>query len=190
MGNGRTGRFFSFEHAGIKPDIVTHSKSIGGGLPLSLVLMKPELDMWKSGEHTGTFRGNNLAFVAATQLFNYWKMDELEREIKKKSSILKKRLETIRDRYPELEADVRGRGLIYGLDVPHRGFCENLARTAFDRNMIIELAGAEDNVLKFLPSLIMEKEMLRAGLDIIEQGVEEVLKDEVLIQQTRTSGDE
>ncbi|MEA1999151.1 MAG: diaminobutyrate--2-oxoglutarate transaminase [Euryarchaeota archaeon] len=189
VGNGRTGRFFSFEHAGIKPDIVTLSKSIGGGLPLSLVLMKPELDIWKPGEHTGTFRGNNLAFVAATQLFNYWKTDELEREIKKKSSILRKRLETIRDRHPELEAEVRGRGLIYGLDVPHRGFCENLARAAFDGNVIIELAGAEDNVLKFLPSLIMEEEMLREGLDIIEKGVEDVLEEEVLIQQTRTSGD-
>ncbi|MBK5189893.1 MAG: diaminobutyrate--2-oxoglutarate transaminase [Methanosarcinales archaeon] len=189
VGNGRTGPFFSFEHAGITPDIVTLSKSIGGGLPLSLVLMKPELDIWKPGEHTGTFRGNNLAFVAATQLFNYWKTDELTREINKKSSIVRKRLETIRDRYPQLEADVRGRGLIYGLDVPHRGFCENLAKAAFDRNVIIELAGAEDNVLKFLPSLIIEEELLREGLDIIEECVEEVLKAEVLIHQTRTSGD-
>jgi len=190
VGNGRTGRFFSFEHAGITPDIVTLSKSIGGGLPLSLVLMKPELDIWKPGEHTGTFRGNNLAFVAATQIFNnYWKTDELTREVNKKSSIVRKRLETIRDRHPQLEADVRGRGLIYGLDVLHRGFCENLARAAFDRNVIIELAGAEDNVLKFLPSLIIEEELLREGLDIIEESVEDVIKEEVLIHQTRTSGD-
>lgn len=190
VGNGRTGLFFSFEHAGIEPDIVTLSKSIGGGLPLSLVLMKPELDIWKPGEHTGTFRGNNLAFVAATQIFNnYWKTDELTREINKKSAILRKRLESIRDRHPELEADVRGRGLIYGLDIPHRGFCENLAHAAFDRNVIIELAGADDNVLKFLPPLIIEEEVLREGLDIIEESVEDVLKEEVLIQQTRTSGD-
>ena len=190
VGNGRTGLFFSFEHAGITPDIVTLSKSIGGGLPLSLVLMKPELDIWKPGEHTGTFRGNNLAFVAATQIFNnYWKTDELTREINKKSAILRKRLENIRDRHPELEADVRGRGLIYGLDVSHRGFCENLAHAAFDRNVIIELAGAEDNVLKFLPPLTIEEKLLMEGLDIIEECVEDVLKDEVLIHQTRTSGD-
>ena len=68
VGVGRTGTFFSFEEANIVPDIVTLSKSIGGlGLPMSLVLLKPELDHWKPGEHTGTFRGNNLAFVAATQ---------------------------------------------------------------------------------------------------------------------------
>jgi len=62
VGNGRTGTFFSFEDAGLNPDIITLSKSVGGGLPLSMVLMKPELDQWKPGEHTGTFRGNNLAF--------------------------------------------------------------------------------------------------------------------------------
>lgn len=65
-GNGRTGEFFSFEFAGIKPDIVTVSKSLSGyGLPMALVLFKPELDVWGPGEHNGTFRGNNMAFVTA-----------------------------------------------------------------------------------------------------------------------------
>ena len=71
-GNGRSGDFFSFERAGINPDMVTLSKSIGGGLPLALLMIRPDLDQWKPGEHTGTFRGNNLAFVAATQLLGYW----------------------------------------------------------------------------------------------------------------------
>src|SRR5699024_4563060 len=67
MGCGRTGPFFSFEHAGIKPDIVTVSKSIGGyGLPLALTFFRSDLDVWKPGEHNGTFRGNNPAFVTAT----------------------------------------------------------------------------------------------------------------------------
>ncbi|MDX5332492.1 MAG: diaminobutyrate--2-oxoglutarate transaminase, partial [Gammaproteobacteria bacterium] len=61
VGNGRTGDFFSFERAGIKPDIITLSKSIGTGLPMSIVLMRPEIDQWEPGEHTGTFRGNSLA---------------------------------------------------------------------------------------------------------------------------------
>ena len=65
-GVGRTGTFFAFEAAGIVPDIVTVSKSISGsGLPMSLVLLRPEVDVWKPGAHTGTFRGNNLAFVSA-----------------------------------------------------------------------------------------------------------------------------
>ena len=74
MGCGRTGTFFCFEAAGIKPDIVTLSKSIGGyGLPMALVLIKPELDVWEPGEHNGTFRGNNPAFVTArVALEKFW----------------------------------------------------------------------------------------------------------------------
>lgn len=73
-GCGRTGTFFSFEEAGIYPDIVTVSKSLSGyGLPFAIVLMKPELDQWKPGEHNGTFRGNNPAFITAkAALDNYW----------------------------------------------------------------------------------------------------------------------
>ena len=77
VGNGRTGKFFSFEDAGINPDMITLSKSIGGGLPLSLLFMRPELDQWKPGEHTGTFRGNNLAFIAATAALDYWTNNDL-----------------------------------------------------------------------------------------------------------------
>ncbi|MEC9341992.1 MAG: aspartate aminotransferase family protein, partial [Pseudomonadota bacterium] len=77
MGNGRTGSFFSFERAGITPDMVTLSKAVGGGLPMALLLMRPELDRWQPGEHTGTFRGNNLAFVAATKALEFWDDDTL-----------------------------------------------------------------------------------------------------------------
>src|SRR3546814_14344132 len=64
VGCGRTGPFFSFEEMGIDPDIVTLSKSISGsGLPMPLVLIKPAPDVWAPGEHNGTFRGNNAAFV-------------------------------------------------------------------------------------------------------------------------------
>ncbi len=78
VGVGRAGEFFSFERAEIKPDIVCLSKSIGGyGLPLSIMLLKPHLDVWEAGEHTGTFRGFNLAFVTANEaILQYWKDDK------------------------------------------------------------------------------------------------------------------
>ena len=79
MGCGRTGSFFSFEEIGISPDIITLSKSLSGfGLPFSLVLIKPELDRWKPGQHSGTFRGPNLAFVTAKAALDiYWQDDSL-----------------------------------------------------------------------------------------------------------------
>lgn len=181
VGNGRTGRFFSFEQAGITPDIITLSKSIGGGLPLSLVLMRPELDQWKPGEHTGTFRGNNLAFVASTQILSYWESDALTESVFYKEEILREELERIAAKYADLGATVRGRGLIYGLHIPERGFCSTVSREAFERGLIIELAGAEDDVLKFLPPLLIEEELLRAGLQIIDEAVGAVCERRVAL---------
>jgi len=88
VGCGRTGTFFSWEEMDIDPDIVVLSKSLGGiGLPMALVLMKPEHDQWAPGEHNGTFRGNNLAFVAATKAIElYWRDEEFSHEIKEKGA--------------------------------------------------------------------------------------------------------
>ena len=176
VGNGRTGSFFSFEEAGLNPDIVVLSKSIGGGLPLSLVLFKPELDQWKPGEHTGTFRGNNLAFVAATVALSYWENDFLSEAIFEKSEIFKNELENIAEEYSDLELKVKGRGLIYGLEIPSTGIASEVSSECFENGLIIELAGAEDNVLKFLPPLIIEDELIQKGLEIIRTSLQSVLK--------------
>ncbi|MEX0707395.1 MAG: diaminobutyrate--2-oxoglutarate transaminase, partial [Woeseia sp.] len=89
VGNGRTGTFFSFERADLYPDMVTVSKSLGGGLPLAILLMRPELDQWRPGEHTGTFRGNNLGFVAATEALKYWENDDLAQAVTHKGEIMR-----------------------------------------------------------------------------------------------------
>ncbi len=183
IGNGRTGQFFSFEKSGIKPDIITLSKSIGGGLPLSLVLLKPDLDQWKPGEHTGTFRGNNLAFVASTQTLDYWETSDLSEAVYYKEKILKKELERIAQKYPDLDAEVRGRGFIYGLKIPHQGFCSAVSSEAFERGVIIELAGADDDVLKFLAPLIIDEEILKKGLKIIDESIEAVLKQKIKMKK-------
>jgi len=101
MGCGRTGKFFSFEEVGIYPDMVTLSKSLSGyGLPMSLLLIKPEVDVWKPGQHTGTFRGNNLAFVTATAaITKYWTDDKFERKISESSKLLFDTLFRIKGKY-------------------------------------------------------------------------------------------
>jgi diaminobutyrate-2-oxoglutarate transaminase len=176
MGNGRTGSFFSFEEAGIKPDMVTVSKSIGGGLPMALLLMRPELDQWQPGEHTGTFRGNNLAFVAATQALTYWDTDDFAESIKYKGQIMQEELGKIVEKYKDrLDIELRGRGMVWGLDFERSGFAGQVSRAAFDNNLIIELAGADDNVVKFLPALIIEEETLREGIAIIDKVIGELL---------------
>lgn len=177
-GNGRTGDFFSFEEAGISPDMICLSKSIGGGLPLALLLIRPELDQWKPGEHTGTFRGNNLAFVAATEGLEYWRNPDLSEAVRYKSKVLRNALEDMSENLlSEYQTSVRGRGLMLGLEINNSGFPGEISTKAFEKGLIIELAGSENQVLKFLPSLTISEEELLKGIDIIKESIEELVTE-------------
>ncbi|SJN59990.1 diaminobutyrate--2-oxoglutarate transaminase [Vibrio ruber] len=175
-GCGRTGTFFSFEPAGITPDIVTLSKSIGGyGLPMSLVLMKPELDVWESGEHNGTFRGNNHAFVTATKAIEtYWTNHDLEHHIGECAQEVTNVVEKMIRRYPELLSRRKGRGLMQGVECISGEVAEKIARECFNQGMIIETAGPDDEVLKFFCPLTISSDELKEGLDIFERATETV----------------
>ncbi len=177
VGNGRTGTFFSFEKAGIRPDMITLSKSIGGGLPMAILLMRPELDQWKPGEHTGTFRGNNLAFIAATELLSYWDNDELSKTIAYKSGIMQQELQNIAEKHPQWHIQIRGRGMIWGLEFPQQGMASEVSTRAFENGLVIETAGSEDQVVKFLPPLTIEEDTLREGLQIIDDSVASLIKE-------------
>lgn len=178
VGCGRTGSYFSFESAGIRPDIITLSKSLSGfGLPMSLVLMKPELDIWKPGAHSGTFRGNNLAFVTATAALNtYWADDAFSAEIQRKERLVRDWLENVIHSYPNAGLSVRGRGLIQGLvTTADHSLANKIAHKSFENGVVVETSGANDEVLKLLPSLTIEDELLSRGLDVIEQSLAQVL---------------
>lgn len=176
MGNGRTGTFFSFERAGITPDMVTVSKSIGTGLPMSLLLMRPELDQWKPGEHTGTFRGNNLAFVAATKALEYWDTPDFAEGIIHKGKLFEDGLNTIVNKYAGIEAELRGVGMVWGIDFADAGFAGSVSEEAFNRKLIIETAGANGQVLKFLPALTISEELIAEGLQIIDEAIGTVVE--------------
>jgi diaminobutyrate-2-oxoglutarate transaminase len=182
-GCGRTGSFFSFEEAGIVPDLITLSKSLGGyGLPMSLLLIKSELDVWQPGEHNGTFRGHNLAFVAAAEAIDlFWSDARFAGEIRRKGRLVRKRLEEIADRFDELDLAVRGRGLMWGLACPdHPHVATAVSRAAFERGLIVETSGTGDHVLKLLPPLTIEDQLLIQGLDIIEDSFAAVLEGGIL----------
>ena len=171
-GCGRTGPFFSFEHAGIRPDVVTLSKSLSAyGLPFSVVLMRPDLDRWKPGEHNGTFRGHNLAFVTATAaLEEYWRDDTLTREVSRKGRIVGQALEEVASTAPEL-LSARGRGLVHGLDCTSGDLAARACTLAFEQGLVIERSGAEDQVIKCLCPLTIEENELTRGLEILGQSV-------------------
>jgi diaminobutyrate-2-oxoglutarate transaminase len=172
VGNGRTGTYFSFERAGIVPDIVVLSKSIGGfGLPMTVVLVRPELDDWQPGEHTGTFRGNNLAFIAGAKALSYWEDDQLSEHINRMGRRVAAVLEQLRLQHPETLPDSRGLGLIWGLEVADPEMAQAIRRVAFERGLIVELCGARDHVVKLLPPLTIEESVLADGLAILASTV-------------------
>ena len=178
MGCGRTGKFFSFEEAGIEPDMVTLSKSISGyGHPLALTLIKPELDIWEPGEHNGTFRGFAPAFATATKAIElFWSDDELEKSTTAKGAYVEGRFNQIAARYPEHDLVVKGRGLARGLQMPSGEIAGQIAQRAFEEGLLVETSGPSDEVVKLLPALTIPDELLARGLDIIENAVDEALK--------------
>jgi len=175
-GCGRTGTFFSFEPAEIEPDIVCLSKSIGGyGLPMAITLFKEEYDVWTPGEHNGTFRGNNLAFISATEALTYWEDDKFSQEIEEKAQLLDTFIDKVVEKYPSLHAEARGRGLMRGVACEKDGLAEKICAEAFTRGLLMETSGPEDEVFKFLPPLIIDEDGLKKGFAIIEESIEAVL---------------
>ncbi len=180
VGCARTGWFFSFERAGIVPDIVTQSKSIGGyGMPFALVLFKPELDIWEPGEHNGTFRGYQLSMVAAKAGLEVMLQEHVEEKVREKEKIIARYLEEIREIAPD-KIKVRGIGFVWGVDLWH---CDPDGKTSkavldecFKNHLIVERVGRGNAVIKVMPELLIDEETLRRGLEILKNAVKTVLR--------------
>jgi diaminobutyrate-2-oxoglutarate transaminase len=174
-GCGRTGRFFSFEDAEIVPDIVCLSKSLSGyGLPFALTLVHPDLDALSPGEHNGTFRGNNLAFVTGERaLRKYWSDGAFEAQTQERAKIVSAKLEAIA---AEFSGEKRGRGLIQGVAFTDPELAREASKEAFARAVIIETSGAQDEVLKVLPALNIEKSLLLEGLERVHLAIADAAK--------------
>jgi diaminobutyrate-2-oxoglutarate transaminase len=185
MGCGRTGPFFSFEPAGIRPDIVCLSKSIGGyGLPMALTLMKPELDVWDPGEHNGTFRGNNAAFVTATAAIGtFWADDALSDGVAERARLVEGTLVDLASSHLSVGADTRGRGLAQGLVFDDPALSSAVCAGAFEAGLLVETSGPRGEVVKLMPSLNIGTDELEAGLvlltEVVDEAVDRHRQDEV-----------
>jgi diaminobutyrate-2-oxoglutarate transaminase len=181
VGVCRTGNYFSFEKADIDPDIVILSKSISGfGLPMSILLIKPELDIFNPAEHNGTFRGNQLAFIGAVAGLEYYKQSNLPQMVKDREKVIS---DFLQNEILPIDSHllVRGIGMIWGIDFSK--IDSLLSKVAMQNcvknNLIIERAGRGDCVLKIMPPLTIEKETLVKGLRIIKEAVAVTLEKRV-----------
>ncbi|MBR6010973.1 MAG: aspartate aminotransferase family protein [Methanomicrobium sp.] len=173
----RTGGFFSFERAGIKPDIVVMAKSIGGmGLPCAITLVKPEYDVLLPGEHNGTFRGFQPAFVAGKAAIELMLRDNLEAESVRKGRIIE---EFLANRLPSIDSRLtyRGLGVMWGIDCGEMpaGTSQNVRKLCFENGLILELSGREDTVIKIMPPVTVPDATLMQGLEILVKVIAEVV---------------
>jgi diaminobutyrate-2-oxoglutarate transaminase len=180
-GCGRTGDFFSFETTGIEPDLVCLAKSVSGiGLPMALLLIKPDHDKWSPGEHNGTFRGNNLAFVAATIAVHLWRDPAFLASI---SGACEQIGRWIEDLVAEFGADCvrpKGRGLMSGLAFADHDLAQRVSGEAFRNKLLIETSGPYGEVVKILPPLTIEADVLEDGLQRLKASIETAMFDDCL----------
>jgi diaminobutyrate-2-oxoglutarate transaminase len=180
-GWGRTGTLYALEHAGIEPDVIVLSKAIGGSLPLAVVVYRDELDTWKPGAHTGTFRGNQLAMAAGLATLRFILQNDLTVHAERMGQVLMQRLRELQSVYPWI-GDVRGRGLMVGAEIvdPERrdrwgrcvhdgGRARSLQQACFQRGLILEVGGRHGSVLRFLPPLIVTEDEIDRIADIVAE---------------------
>ena len=173
-GCGRTGSYFSFDGMDLDPDIITLAKGIGGfGTPLAMNLNKPEHDKhWSPGEHTGTFRGQGISFVAGKVAMEYFKTDDFLNEVRRKGEVMADRLNKMAGKGME----VRGRGMILGLDTKDGALSKKIVSECFKSGLLVGGCGSEGRVVKLIPPLTVPDEDLNEGLDILEKAVQSVME--------------
>ncbi len=177
----RTGKMFSFQHSGAIPDIITMSKALGGGFPLSAIAYKEDLDLWRKAAHIGTFRGNVTAMAAGVASIEFMIENELTDHSAKIGDLILKKLKKI-GKNSEIVGDVRGKGLMIGVEIvedketrkPSEKLAAEVRNESFKRGVLIEIGGHYNNVARFLPPLIITKELARIGVEIFEQAMENV----------------
>ncbi|MET7394189.1 diaminobutyrate--2-oxoglutarate transaminase [Dactylosporangium sp. NPDC005572] len=174
-GCGRTGTFFSFETAGIVPDLITVSKSISGlGLPMSVLLIREGMDSWDVGDHPGTFRGNQLAFVAACAALDLWQRPDFVAKARQGAELLRRFWQ---DNTPP-GVEIRCEGHAIGIDlraVGGRSAADAVVSRCFEHGLIVESTGRDKAVVKVFPALTMSPEVLILGCEIIHDALRSVL---------------
>ncbi len=178
VGVGRTGSFFSFDDLDIDPDIICLAKGIGGlGTPLAMNLVKPEIDdLWAPGEHTGTFRGQNISFIAGDVALSYFDDDALMQTVHANSRAMFDAVEPLAERHEAVH--ITGKGMIAGIDVSEGPRAKAIVSQCFEKGLLVSACGTGGRVVKVIPPLTIPEADLQQGLKTLVEVVDNVMKME------------
>ncbi|MFX1285985.1 MAG: aspartate aminotransferase family protein [Promethearchaeota archaeon] len=180
----RTGEFFSFQHSEASPDIITMSKALGGGFPLSAIAYREDFDVWKKASHIGTFRGNVTAMAAGVASIQFFKENNINNHVNEIGTFMLNELKTL-ENDSEIVGDVRGKGLMLGVEFvenketkkPSAEFAAKVREESFSQGILVEVGGHYNNVVRFLPPLIITKEFTRIGIDIFKEVIDKIERE-------------
>jgi diaminobutyrate-2-oxoglutarate transaminase len=174
VGCGRTGTYFSFDDMGLDPDIICLAKGLGGmGTPIAMNLIKPEIDkLWSPGEHTGTFRGQGLSFVAGREAIRYFEDDKLMDEVRAKAKEMRATLSGLITHCQGIQ--LRGRGMIFGLDVGCGEKAKAIVEKCFQQGLLVSACGSGGRVIKLIPPLTIDDDDLKQGLSTLSNVITDV----------------
>ena len=164
-GIGRSGEFFAYDKFGVKPDVVTLAKGLAGGVPIGAFITSDKIaDVLHAGDHGSTFGGNPLACAAADVVLATVGNEAFLKHVEEMGDYMKSRLEAIKAKFPTLVKEVRGVGLILGMEINKPG--RDIVNACLEKGSIINCTAG--NVLRFVPPLIVEKEHIDEVCDILE----------------------
>lgn len=167
-GVARTGKWFAYMHSGVKPDILTFAKGIGGGFPVAGFAVPEHLaHVFKPGDHGGTFGGNPLACAAVYATLTTIKSEGLVDKVAEKGEYFKNELRKLQEKYPDKVTDVRGCGLMLGMEVAGEG--KPIVESCLANNVIVNCTAG--NVIRIVPPLIISKE----EIDIVVAALDKAL---------------
>lgn len=170
-GMGRTGRLWAYENYGVEPDIITVAKGLGGGLPIGAMLAREGVESaFKPGDHASTFGGNPVVCRAAMAVLNILLEEPFLKQVREKGELFKGGLLRLAEKYPGLIREVRGLGLMLALELA-APLASPVQRCCQERGMLINAIG--ENIIRFLPPLVITAEQLEQAL----RGLEQVLKE-------------
>jgi diaminobutyrate-2-oxoglutarate transaminase len=172
----RTGSLWEFQNSNVYPDIITMSKGLGGvGFPISAILYRKAIESWGPGMHVGTFRGNQVSIAAGRGAFDFVETYGIARHVRQMGAYLMARLEALKEKYPCI-GEVRGRGLFIGIEYvtdpvtrrPDPQVVKQIRKACFNNGLLFETGGHFNNVIRFIPPLIVTREICDNALDIFE----------------------
>ena len=165
-GLGRTGKMFAYQHYGVDPDILTLAKSLGGGLPIGALIAKEKVaSSFKPGDHGTTFGGNPLACAAAIANLKLLQEENLIAKCQEKGEYFKKKLEELKEKYPEYIKEIRVLGLMVGLEIKKDGL--EVVKKCLEEGVLINCTAG--NVLRFLPPLIVKEEEIDYLIEVLDK---------------------